>query len=113
MEFVVRNGHPVTYLQFLGIFLIPPILVLLALRRGRLPRALGLQLLGIVTVAIVYTGPWDGALIANGVWSYPPGRVLGGSVLRVPLEEYGFYALQTVLAGLVTAVLWRRLRRET
>lgn len=101
-----------TYVQFLVVFLLPPIALLLVLGRRRLPRALGWQLLAIVVVAMVYTGPWDGGLISNGVWSYPRAQVAGPSLLRVPLEEFGFYALQTVLAGLFTALLWRRLARE-
>lgn len=101
-----------TYLQFLAVFLLPPIAGLLVLGRRQLRRALGWQLLAIVVVAMVYTGPWDGGLIANGVWSYPAAQVAGPSVLRVPLEEFGFYALQTVLTGLLTALLWHRLARE-
>jgi lycopene cyclase domain-containing protein len=98
----------VTYLEFLGIFLIPPIAALMALERRRLPRRLGWQIAAIVTVAIVYTAPWDRKLILDHVWTYPAGQVLGSTVLRVPVEEYGFYALQVVLAGLLTASLLRR-----
>ena len=98
-----------TYLEFLGIFLVPPIAGLLILERGRLPRRLAWQLGAIVAVAVAYTAPWDRVLIVQSVWSYPAAKVAGQTVLRVPLEEYGFYALQVVLAGLVTAsLLWRR-----
>ncbi len=101
-----------TYLEFLAVFLLPPIAVLLLLGRRRLSRGLAWQLLAIVAVALVYTAPWDGGLIANGVWSYPAAQVAGPSLLRVPFEEFGFYALQTVMTGLFTALLWRRLARE-
>jgi lycopene beta-cyclase len=100
----------VTYLEFLGIFLLPPIAGLLVLERGRLPRRLAWQLGAIVVVAVVYTAPWDRVLIVQSVWSYPAAQVAGQTVLRVPVEEYGFYALQVVLAGLVTASLLRRRR---
>jgi lycopene beta-cyclase len=101
----------VTYLDFLGLFLAPPIVLLLLLERRRLPRSLGWQLAAVAGLAIVYTAPWDHVLITQHVWSYPASRVVGDTVLRVPLEEYGFYVLQVVLAGLVTAAVWRR--RET
>ncbi len=101
-----------TYLQFLAVFLLPPIALLGVVGRRRLSRLLAWQLLAIVVVALVYTGPWDAGLIANGVWSYPAAQVAGPALLGVPLEEFGFYALQTVLAGLLTAVLWRRLAGE-
>jgi lycopene cyclase domain-containing protein len=101
-----------TYLEFLGIFLIVPIGVVGTLAGRSLARRLWWQLLLVAAVAVIYTGPWDGALISEGVWSYAPGQVLGRTVLRVPLEEYGFYVLQVVLAGMVTALVWRRLERR-
>ena len=97
-----------TYLTFLGLFLVPPIALLLLLERRRLPRSLRWQLAAVAGLAIVYTGPWDNVLIDQRVWSYPASRVVGRTLLRVPLEEYGFYVLQVVLAGLVTAAVWRR-----
>lgn len=98
----------VTYLEFLALFLVPPILLTLGLQRRRLPGALPWQLAAVAGVAILYTAPWDRVLIVERVWTYPPARVLGSTVLRVPVEEYGFYVLQVVLAGLVTAALARR-----
>ncbi len=97
-----------TYLEFLALFLIPPILLLLVVERRRLRRALLWQLAALVGVAILYTAPWDRVLIIQGVWSYPAAQVLGRTLLRVPAEEYGFYALQVILAGLATATIWRR-----
>ena len=41
--------------------------------------------------------------MAREVWTYPPGRVLA-TVGWVPVEEYAFFVIQTVLAG-----LWLRL----
>lgn len=97
-----------TYLQFLGMFLLPPIVLLLLVERRRLRPSLGWQLAVVVVLAVVYTAPWDRVLIVQRVWSYPAGQVLGRTLLRVPLEEYAFYVLQVVLAGLVTAAVWRR-----
>ncbi|HEX3604697.1 MAG TPA: lycopene cyclase domain-containing protein [Candidatus Dormibacteraeota bacterium] len=97
-----------TYLEFLALFLVPPILLVVGLERGRLPRSLLWQLGAVATLAIVYTAPWDRVLIVERVWTYPAARVLGTTVLRVPLEEYGFYVLQVALAGLVAAAVLRR-----
>jgi lycopene cyclase domain-containing protein len=98
----------VTYLDFLGLFLLPPILLLLGVERRRLRRSLLWQLGAVAGLAILYTAPWDRELIVERVWTYPAAQVLGRSILRVPVEEYGFYVLQVILAGLVTAALWRR-----
>ena len=90
-----------TYLQFHLAFTLPP-LVALALLQGRTRERwwpLGL----LVVIAFVYTTPWDNYLVAREVWSYPPGRVLA-TVGWVPVEEYAFFVIQTLLAG-----LWLRL----
>lgn len=93
-----------TYGQFLLIFLIGPLVAVVLVGRMRLKRSLFAILTIVSIVAIVYTGPWDSAIIANGVWSYGPGQVLGVLVGHVPLEEYGFYVLQTFLVGAITAL---------
>ena len=61
-------------------------------------------------VALIYTGPWDNAIILNGVWSFNPGQVLGPVIGVVPLEEYLFYILQVAFTGLLTVWLLRRPR---
>lgn len=97
-----------SYGQFLLIFLIVPLCVVATVGRRHLPRSLYI-LLGILSaVAVVYTAPWDSAIIANGVWSYGPHQVVGIVLGHVPLEEYGFYVLQTALAGMVAALFLSR-----
>jgi lycopene cyclase domain-containing protein len=108
-----------TYFGFLLWFLVLPIVILLGLhgldrRRGRgyVPglgryplRALAL----LVLIAVVYTTPWDNYLVAKEVWGYPPERVVGVVLGYVPLEEYTFFVLQTVMTGLWVLWLARRL----
>jgi lycopene cyclase domain-containing protein len=99
-----------TYALYLAVFLGGPLLALVALTwrarrrlRGPLPWA---ALLAHVLVAVVYTTPWDNYLVANGVWSYDPQRVLGVVWGWVPVEEYAFFVLQTLMTGLW--LLWLR-----
>jgi lycopene cyclase domain-containing protein len=74
-------------------------------RRGvRLPEALRswpapLIILGHVAVAVLYTTPWDNYLVATRVWWYDPKLVTGVVLWYVPLEEYCFFVLQTLLTG--------------
>lgn len=104
-----------TYFGFHLRFLLPPIAFLAALvcaawRQGkRRPAnaswaAAGFALAAHVAVAVAYTTPWDNYLVANRVWWYDPGRVVGVTIGRVPIEEYAFFVLQTVLTGLW--VIW-------
>jgi lycopene cyclase domain-containing protein len=94
-----------TYAGFLLAFLVPAILVLGAglVGRRQISRRLLLALAVTAALAVLYTGPWDAAIIAQGVWTYPPGRVLGPAIAGVPVEEYAFFVLQVALTGLLTA----------
>ncbi len=110
-----------TYFGFLFWFLILPIGLLLGLhalnyRRGQgyaqgLGRSALVTLALLVVIAVTYTTPWDNYLVARGVWGYPPERVVGVTLGYVPLEEYTFFALQTVMIGLWVLWLLRRLPR--
>lgn len=91
-----------TYLQFHLVFILPPLL-LLVLTSGRALRRIGPRavpaLAGVVLLALVYTTPWDSELIRRGVWGYGPERVIG-TIGLIPIEEYLFFILQPLLAGL-------------
>ncbi len=98
-----------TYPLFLLLFLAIPIAALaFALRKDLRARwwliAVGLTIL----VALVYTTPWDNYLVATRVWSYAPARVWNIILGYVPLEEYLFFVLQTILTGLIVLGLLRR-----
>ncbi|HEV3050377.1 MAG TPA: lycopene cyclase domain-containing protein [Longimicrobium sp.] len=91
-----------TYLQFHLVFILPPLLVLALASRPHL-RRLGQRALpslpGVILLALVYTTPWDSELIRRGVWGYGPERVIG-TIGLIPIEEYLFFILQPLLAGL-------------
>jgi lycopene cyclase domain-containing protein len=100
-----------TYFGFLLRFLVIPILAFLVItywdnkrnrqidgfRNGRAVwAALGLHIL----LAVTYTTPWDNYLVATGVWYYNPELVTGIVLGYVPIEEYTFFVVETILAGL-------------
>src|SRR5512147_829398 len=109
-----------TYFGFLLRFLIIPILVFLAVtywdhkknrhivgfRNGRAVWvAIGIHIL----LAVIYTTPWDNYLVATGVWYYNPKLVTGLVIGYVPIEEYTFFVVETILAGLWWLFLARKL----
>lgn len=109
-----------TYFGFLLRFLGIPIVVLgiitwLDWRRGKpipvnfrgWPAWAGILL--HVVVAVVYTTPWDNYLVATGVWYYDLELVTGLVIGWVPIEEYTFFVVQTIMAGLWIVFLMRRL----
>jgi lycopene beta-cyclase len=95
----------VSYLQFHLVFLLPA-LALVAVPAIRIVREhprLGVGVGVLVVLAYLWTTPWDNHLVATDVWGYGDGRVLA-TIGYVPVEEYAFFGLQTLLAGAVTMI---------
>lgn len=90
-----------TYIGFLVVFLVVPILLLGVLQLQRPAGWRAWVTTGCLSgIALVYTTPWDNHLVALGIWTYDPQRVLGITLGWVPLEEYLFFVLQPILVGL-------------
>jgi lycopene beta-cyclase len=111
----------VTYFGFLILFVGIPLAILALLtwldhrQERRLPRSLrllpaGWALIALVLIAMIYTTPWDNYLVATGVWWYDPELVTGLTLGWVPIEEYTFFVLQTILTGLWLLWLARRIK---
>ncbi|MEW6030364.1 MAG: lycopene cyclase domain-containing protein [Chloroflexota bacterium] len=109
-----------TYFGFLLRFLVIPIVVFLALtwwdnKRGVSTRgfangrAVWIAIAVHVFLAVAYTTPWDNYLVATGVWYYNPDLVTGIVIGYVPIEEYTFFVLETILSGLWWWFLARRI----
>lgn len=109
-----------TYFGFLLRFLVFPILAFLAItwidnkRKKPAPgfqngRAVWTAILVHIILAVAYTTPWDNYLVATGVWYYNPELVTGIVLGYVPIEEYIFFVLETILSGLWWWFLARRL----
>jgi len=113
-----------TYFGFLLRFLFIPILIFLAItlwdnRNGkqiqgfRNGRAVWIAIGVHIFLAVAYTTPWDNYLVATNVWYYNPDLVTGIVLGYVPIEEYTFFVVETVLAGLWWWFLSRRLSPPT
>ena len=98
------------YFGFLARFVLIPLGLLSLLawwdgRRGKklppsraaLPAAA--VVVGHVALAVAYTTPWDNYLVASKVWWYNRKLVTGLVLGYVPIEEYTFFVLQTLLTG--------------
>ncbi len=104
-----------TYLQFLLVFLLPPILLVFLLQT-RKSNQLSIKnayswIVTLSIIAFIYTTPWDNYLVYRQVWSYGRDRVLG-TIGYVPYEEYIFFLLQPLLTGLWLIAVLRWLTRE-
>ncbi|NWF68862.1 MAG: lycopene cyclase domain-containing protein [Chloroflexi bacterium] len=110
------------YFGFLARFVVVPLMILGWLtwrdnKRGKtMPANLSnypavAVLAGHVATAIAYTTPWDNYLVATKVWWYDRKKVTGLTLGWVPIEEYTFFVLQSLLTGLWT--LWWAKRLPT
>jgi len=97
-----------SYSLFLIIFVCLPLAALVYLMRRLIRRVHLTMLIGLATIAVVYTTPWDNYLVATRVWYYDPRLVLNIPLGYVPLEEYLFFILQSFLTGLFALYLWQR-----
>ncbi|SIS73565.1 lycopene cyclase domain-containing protein [Alicyclobacillus vulcanalis] len=66
---------------------------------ARSPWRMTLYFALLAAVILLYTTPWDAALIRRGVWGYAPNRVWGLTIDGVPWEEVLFYLLETALVA--------------
>jgi lycopene beta-cyclase len=108
-----------TYFAFLAYFVAIPILVLLVItwldnRAGRPTPGFDAKKVPLiiavhVLIALLYTTPWDNYLVATGVWYYNPDLVTGITIGYVPIEEYTFFIVETILVGLWWWFLARRI----
>lgn len=112
------------YFGFLARYVILPLIILRALlwwdrKRGKeLPDELQNWpeddvLSAHVAVAVAYTTPWDNYLVATNVWDYDDDLVTGFRIGWVPIEEYSFFVLQSLLTGSLTQYLARRIPADS
>lgn len=94
-----------TYLQFHLIFTLP-VLVLLHLvgvPGGGAGVPDGVAVGTVLALVMVFTTPWDNYAAAHGIWGFPDGRYLF-RVGWLPIEEYAFFVIQSVLVMQVCAL---------
>jgi lycopene cyclase domain-containing protein len=102
-----------SYAAFLAIFLCLPLALLFVvlrrrLRDGRLWKLMGL----LVLLALAYMAPWDHLAAVWGLWTWAPLQTWQVRFWAIPLEEYLFCLLETLLAGtLLYALLASRRAR--
>ncbi|MHA2108865.1 MAG: lycopene cyclase domain-containing protein [Candidatus Hodarchaeales archaeon] len=100
-----------TYFLFLVFFVCIPLLiftiVLYYIRKQ--PKMTGnvsntsmlLSLFLMAMIALIYTPIWDNYLVGNNIWFYDSTKVIGITLGYVPIEEYAFFILQSLLIGVV------------
>lgn len=89
-----------TYARFLALFVLLPILASAWLMRRELPTWRRLPLGLLLFIVYATTSPWDNVAVRDGLWQFDEARIWGVRIGYLPLEEYLFFGLQTVLTAL-------------
>ncbi|MBZ0308675.1 MAG: lycopene cyclase domain-containing protein, partial [Anaerolineae bacterium] len=92
-----------TYLNFLILFVLLPTLLMVTLFRQYLNQQWAKCVGALSLVAVIWTTPWDNYLVASGVWDYDRDLVLNIIIGYVPIEEYAFFVLQTLMTSVLFA----------
>ena len=103
-----------TYADFLFLFLVLPLVVLVIFLRRRLLDHRYLVLTGLLMlVALVYMAPWDHLAATWGLWTWTNGQTWGLRLWAIPPEEYLFCILEALLAITLTyAFLISKVRKD-
>ncbi len=95
-----------TYVDFLLLFLVLPLSVLVIFLRRRLLDRRFLVLTGILMLtALVYMAPWDHIAAVWGLWTWANSQTWGLRWWAIPPEEYLFCVLEALLAISLTYTL--------
>jgi len=95
-----------TYYGFHCLFTLPQLAVLFyyAKKSAETPEYFRLAckwMAVLCVVATAYSTPWDNYLVASGVWGYGGAGKTLGVIGYVPIEEYAFFSIQTLIVGLI------------
>jgi len=102
-----------TYADFLLLFLVLPLIVLVIFLRRRLLDQRYLVLTGMfMLIALVYMAPWDHIAAVWGLWTWANGQTWGLRLWTIPPEEYLFCVLEALLAITLTYALLTREARK-
>lgn len=97
-----------TYAGFLVLFLLVPIgLLTLLLGRRLFCRRYWLTTVPLAAIVLLAMAPWDHAAVARGIWNWSPAQTWGLRLWLIPLEEYLFALLETLLTTLLLYALLR------
>ena len=100
-----------TYAGFLLIFLVIPLLFLwLLLRQHLREKGYWLLMALLPPLSLAFMAPWDHVAVVWGLWSWTTPQTWGIRLWQIPLEEYLFCVLETMLAITLTYALfvWSR-----
>lgn len=102
---------PYSYLFWLGIFIVVPLVIIWIWQYPILSKYSYLFLPSIIG-AILFTLPWDFISIKEQIWYFTTPQIVGIWFLGLPLEEWLFISLSTLLFATGTILVWEKFGRR-
>lgn len=96
-----------SYPIWILIFLVIPTLILWMLNFSYFTSHLKVFKLAILG-AILFSLPWDFIAIKEQIWLFEKPYIFGLWILGLPIEEWFFITLVTILFTCITLIIWRK-----
>lgn len=97
-----------SYLIWLLLFVALPLVCLWGIYRDVLVRYWRIVFLAPIG-SLIFSFPWDYISIQEHIWYFEKPYVVGIWIFGLPLEEYLFIVLVTLLFASISAVVWNRI----
>jgi lycopene cyclase domain-containing protein len=98
-----------SYLWWLLLFALFPLVFLYLLNRKVLNSHKKVLLFAAIG-GIIFGFPWDYLAIQERIWYFTKPQIIGVWILGLPLEEYIFILLETLLFATITVILLQKQR---
>jgi len=99
---------PLSYLLWLFLFAVLPLICLWAIYAAELKRHWRILFLAPIG-SVIFSFPWDFISIHEHIWYFQTPYIAGLWFLGLPIEEWLFIALITLLFGSISVIIWTRI----
>ncbi len=103
----ILTPFPLSYLAWIGIFVVIPLVALWIFNFSYFKEHIKVFLLAIIG-SIIFSFPWDFIAVKEQIWLFEEPYILGIWLAGLPLEDWLFFVLVTVLFTSVTLLFWKK-----
>jgi lycopene cyclase domain-containing protein len=106
-HYSVVSPYALTYSNVHIQYTLPIVVILYFIVRPLIDNNDKASLVFIMTCSLLYILPWNTYIISQGAWSHNHERNIAVPALRIPLEEYIFFIIQTITTVLFIQLMTR------
>lgn len=105
------SPFPYSYITWLSLFVIVPTIILWIFNFSYFSlhkKVFGLAILG----SVIFSFPWDFIAIKEQIWLFEKPYIIGWHIIGLPIEEWIFISVVTILFTCFTLLLWKKMGRN-